>query len=238
MNRRTLTWCALAPLVLGGLFIGCAATPETGRSTAEIATVEYGRMYQAAVDVLKEEGLEIAEADYRFGRVTSAPWTVATVAEPWRRPTGTARQALQGTLNNQRRFAVVSIEPADAAETGRADPRLAQAPDGAGPLRGEYAVRVQVTIEQLQVPKRYLTGSTAGRRVFGQLRAVPTEWAQRGITGAYWSAVGRDPILEQHLLEAIIRRSVAVQSPRRGDAAPPTPPDATEPAPTDELPDE
>ena len=82
---------------------GIAATPETSRHTVQIMTEEYGRMYQAAVDVLREEGLVVAMQDYRFGRIASEPFAAGTIAEPWRKAGQTLRQAARSTLNSQRR---------------------------------------------------------------------------------------------------------------------------------------
>jgi hypothetical protein len=229
IDSRIRTGRMLAMLSLCALLIGCFATPLPIRDTVEIATGEYARMYQGAIEVLQDEGLQIAAADYRFGRITSAPWVAPTLGEAWRRPRGTLDQSLQNSLNQQRRVVAVTIEQADVAEESAANPLTAQRDTA---LQGEYVVRVRVTIEQLQVPTRYLTGSTAGRQVFGHLGRV------QGITKAYWSPVGQDPILARHLLEQIIRRSVSIQSPRISEADIVIKPDTTEPAPTDELTEE
>ena len=232
------SWLMLAAAGLCAGVIGCAAAPKTGPQPVEIAAEEYGRMYQAAIDVLREEGLVVARQDYRFGRVVSEPFAAGTIAEPWRKPHATLRQAARSTLSSQRRVVTVSIEP--TAETDKATGDASAPPDKAvaeraGAVKGDYQVRVEVSIEQLQAPRRYLTGSATGKQVFGDLSSVPTELAERGVTDAYWQPVGTDPHLAQHLIDQIVRRSVKIRTP-----GPPGPesadgPDTTEAPPTGEL---
>ena len=201
-------------------------------------TEEYGRMYQAAVDVLREEGLVVAMQDYRFGRIASEPFAAGTIAEPWRKSGRTLRQAARSTLNSQRRVVTVTIESTTAPTGAEADaksPLAKVAADRARSGEGDYLVRVEVSIEQLQVPRRYLTGSTTGRSVFGHLSSVPAELEERGISGNYWQPVGTDPYMEQHLLEQIVRRSISVQAPGESDAGSAPGLDTTEAPPTEEL---
>jgi hypothetical protein len=68
----------------------------------------------------------------------------------------------------------------------------------------QYELRVEAIIERYQNPLRHLTGSTHGHRVIGSLSAMPDELRHRGITAPYWQAVGRDPYLEQRLLNRIV----------------------------------
>jgi hypothetical protein len=89
----------------------------------------------------------------------------------------------------------------------------------------QFNLYVEAVVEQLQLPTRYLTGSTRGPAIFGHLRSVPEEYDRRGITDGYWQTVERDPLLEQRLLDEIVRRSVSVDSP--GEAVPATDDSAT-----------
>ena len=192
-------------------------------------------MYQAAVEVLREEGLVVAMQDYRFGRIASEPFAAGTIAEPWRKAGQTLRQAARSTLNSQRRVVTVTIESTTGGEGEAKSPLAKVAADQARRGEGDYLVRVEVSIEQLQVPRRYLTGSTTGRSLFGHLSSVPAELEERGITSSYWQPVGTDPYMEQHLLEQIVRRSVDVQAPGEGDSGSAPGLDTTEAPPTEEL---
>lgn len=193
--------------------IGCSVAPPSAEPVHVVAE-EYGRMYQSAIQVLREEGYGIDRQDYRFGVVSTKPLASPTILEPWKRGNTTSGQAMESTINTQRRVVTVSLEPAEARVEPHGDElsslrELAQRQARA--MQGEYLMRVEAVIEQLQIPTRHLSGSTQGRRMFGHYRGVPAEWDERGISALYWVAVGRDPHLEDRLLKQIVRRST--QSP-------------------------
>jgi len=218
--------CVLALLLAAAA--GCKS--EAKRAGAEVPNpfeidrAEYPRMFQAAQDVLHHEGFTLERRDYRFGQVDTTPLVAPTGFEPWRTSNTTGYQRVAATVNHQRRVAVVSIVPAG-------DPRAAmdaktQATDGDAALEsattqtviveeGEpqtYLLRVEVQLQELQVPNRNLSGTTRGPRVQGHLRSVPAELAERGIQGPYWLPIGRDPFLEQRLLASIVRKSMKVDA--------------------------
>jgi len=172
--------------------IGCQATPQSASAPVQIAGQEYARMYQAAIDVLRDNGYTIDRDDYRFGAVTTDAEQTRTLFEPWRRNGKTFMQAASATANRQRRVVRVQMEPIEHTD--------------------QYNLYVEAVVEQLQLPTRFLTGSTRGPAIFGHLRNVPEEYARRGITDGYWQTIERDPLLEQRLLDEIVRRSVRVES--------------------------
>lgn len=200
--------------------IGCTAAPKSGPAPTRITPGEYPRMYHAAVAVLRDNGFVVDREDYRFGKVTSKPQIAGTIAEPWKPSSAGARGALESTTNQQRRVVIVSLEPLGAPGSDTIDvddsPLASIAADREG--AGDYQLRVEVVIERLQAPTRYLTGAIHGESLFGEYHAVPEEWQRRGIPEAYWRAVGRDALLEQRLMEQIVRRSVGVTVPQT-DAA-------------------
>jgi hypothetical protein len=184
--------------------IGCTATPPTASAPVEIAADEFPRIFQASLNVLRDEGFVIDQQDYRFGTITTKPATSATFGEPWYGRRQTPRQAASATINDQRRVVTVTLEPADKADK---DEQIS--PDT------DFVVRLEVMIEQFQVTTRFLTGSARGRAIFGHLRKAPTELEERGISDHYWMPVTRDPYMEQRLLERIVRESVTTQSPAK-----------------------
>lgn len=192
--------------------IGCAATPPIASAPVEIAADEFPRIFQASLNVLRDEGFVIDQQDYRFGTITTKAVTSATFGEPWYGRGQTPRQAAGATVNDQRRIVTVTLEPADKAGDSETI-----SPDA------DFVVRLEVVIEQFQVTTRYLTGSTRGRTIFGHLTKTPTELQERGITDSYWMPVTRDPYLEQHLLERIVRESVGTQAPTSESTESPTP---------------
>ena len=215
---------------------GCSPALHYRPNPTEIDAREYDLMFTAAQDVLRDYGFEVDRRDYRFGAVTGRPLVAPTVLEPWRITNTTAHQTLAATTNPQRRLVTVSLErPESALETSTVDaPESATAPAEADARAGDpessaarqpepsastlpspatrptetgYLLRVEVMVEQLEEPGRRLSGSTSGARIYDTLSQVPEELRERGITGAYWQPLGRDPYLEQRLLAAIIRRS-------------------------------
>ncbi len=197
MNRTSPCFAALLMLAAG--LIGCQATPQSASAPVQIAEQEYAHMYQASIDVLRDNGYTIDRDDYRFGSVTTDAEQSSTVLEPWRRDNKTFVQAVAATANRQRRVVRVQMEPIEHTD--------------------QFNLYVEAVVEQLQLPTRYLTGSTRGQAIFGQLSSVPGEHARRGITEGYWQTVERDPLLEQRLLDEIVRRSVRVDTPGADEPA-------------------
>ena len=237
---------AVLPLLVGLLL--AAAGPGCSRSVkqyrpnpAELDAAAYRDAYSAAQRVLDDAGFALDRQEYRFGRLTTLPLAAPTVLEPWHGSNTTPTQTATSTINRQRRVATVTFEPvtdepadagvarddeASTAAPGRepasADHELVAPPVAVGdegePVAARYRMLVEVQVERYQRATRYLTGSTASRNVFGNLRGVPAEWRDRGIAAAnYWVSVGRDPELEQRLLQAILARM---------DAAPAAPADS------------
>ena len=201
-SPRTVTAAALAvalPTMCAFGLVGCAAGHSATKNSIDIEAVEYSRVFRAAVQILRDQGFTIDREDFRYGVITTRPVGAPTIVEPWRPGNRTTAQAIDSTLNDQRRRVAVTMKPD------------APVPDGAGQggnRSDKYTVRVDVQIERLQLPARHLTQSTAGRRVFRTLWSNPGELKGRGIAKKYWEPIGRDVVLERHLLAAIIRKSM------------------------------
>lgn len=180
---------------------GCSQPLVEVANPLEIDKSEYTRMYHAAMGVLRDYGFRLDRRSHRFGTVTTKDMGCSTVFEPWQRTNSTDLQAWESTINQQRRHAVITLEP-----TGLESVTAPPSTDSASKV---YRLRVEVFLERVQMPTLYLPGSTSGHGVLGVLRSVPTEWADRGIDSPYWRPMGRDPLLEQRLLADIVRRSVS-----------------------------
>jgi hypothetical protein len=207
-----ITGLCVAALALVGP-TGCAAPqqPVTIQNPVEIETLEYARMFDATVLVLRDEGFHIDREDYRFGTITTRPAPASTLLEPWKSDNTTDDQSAQSTINQQRRQITITFEPR-APDDGEPNERAPQWGDESDDSPG-YLMRAEVLVERLVVPITYLTGSTDGRRVLDKLSSVPAEWQRRGMVAAYWRPLGRDPHLEQRLLVQIVRRSFDVTEP-------------------------
>ena len=211
--RRGGAWWRLMGIAtaLGCGSAGCASPPPSGASgTTEIHATEYHRVFDAAVRVLREEGMRVDRQDARFGVITTVPHGSPTMWEPWRSGNRSLGQALDSTVNDQRRRTTVSLTPQADSQEARADTHEgiqvvgmtgAEAPTA-------YLLRVDVQVERHAAPVHYITQSMAGNAVMRSLRATPEELKRRNIAGRYWQPLGRDVALEGRLVAAIIRASM------------------------------
>lgn len=174
--------------MLTGLFLltalGCSTTPTEQPQSARLtfSADRYPAVFEAAVETLRDHGYRIARRDYRFGTITTYPKEAATAAEFWVDDATTAQQRRADTLNSQQRTVTVKVEQPEG-EPG-------------------YALTVEVLIERLQRPERYLTHS-ASPRISTTYTDVPMHLRDRGIDGPYAQILSRDPLLERRLIEAI-----------------------------------
>jgi hypothetical protein len=88
---------------------------------------------------------------------------------------------------------------------GQTDTGVAPEDAASGGEPTQFALDVQVDLQRRQVPVRRVT-STGRRRVFSDLKAVPTEWRERDIPGQYWQSIGDDPAFEEKLLRSIVEK--------------------------------
>ncbi len=205
--------CAAACLAL--VLSGCATDREPdGDGTAVIHVSEYHRIFDAAIGVLRDEGMTIDRQDSRFGVITTKPLGAPTLFEPWRPGNRTVGQALDSTVNDQRRQVTVTLSPRPPSRDASVISE-----DGASTVIDVHAeptevaadaflLRVDVQVERQEVPTNYLTGSMAGHAVMGRLYVTPEELLRRNVAGSYWQPVGRDVALERRLAAAIIRQSM------------------------------
>lgn len=160
---------------------------------------EYGRMYRAAKEVLRERGFVLEQQDYRYGLVSSRPRFSPTILEPWYSDNLRLGKAVESTLNQERRVVEVWLKPMGVPAAG----------EGEGERMGqgqEFLLDVQVWLERRQRPGRYLTGSMDAAGMVGYWR---TEAGERPRGG--WRRVGRDAALEEALRAEIVRRSVRLE---------------------------
>lgn len=165
--------------------LGCASAPSEQQQSARLtfAADHYPAVFEAAVETLRDHGYRIARRDYRFGTITTFPKEAATLAEFWVNDATTLDQRRADTLNSQQRTVTVKVEQSDG-EAG-------------------YALTVQVLVQRLQRPERYLTHS-ASARISASYTAIPIHLKKQGIDGPYAQTLDRDPLLERRLVESIM----------------------------------
>ncbi len=176
---------------------GCATPRAAAPNPFEIDVSEYGRVFDAAVLVLREQGFRVDRQDYRMGVVTTLPLDAPTLMEPWRAANTSSAPSHDSTLNAQRRLVRVSLTPMDQT----------LGPDA-------YLLSVEATLERRSWPDRRLTGSTNGHTIVAPLSDTPLELRQRGVVSESWRPMGRDAQLEDRLIAAIVRTSFGLRRPR------------------------
>jgi len=200
--RLVMCWLLLAASVGGCSHRTLVDMPNP----VEIDRVEYTRMYNAAVQVLRDYGFKVDRNSHRFGTITTKYLASPSVFEPWTSTNSTVDLALESTFNQQQRRVIITLEPSEAnsgSKFRRSTPNS---------LPEQYSLRVEVFVERRAHPNRYLTGATASHGLYGTLTAGPGELTHRGVNGSYWRPMGRDPLLEQRLLADIIRSSFYVET--------------------------
>lgn len=214
---------ALTFAIITTVLVGCNRTLRTDGNLSQVPAASYDATFQAAVEVLRDHGFRVNRQDYRYGIVNTHPLESSTALEPWRFTNSTLGQATQSTLSHTRRIATVHLEPVTpeeeqalrdlgANDTPPADDAAVEGEAASLPPRAEnYRVRVEVVMQNHQQPQRRLIVSARGKG--SEIRGIPSEWRERGITSDYWIDTGRDPYLEQRLLDDILRRTA-----RRADA--------------------
>lgn len=215
-------------IALGGLLGGCAGQQvQPVANPYQIDAQAYRPVFATAVQVLRDQGFTVDRRDFRFGVITTRPLGASTLFEPWTGDHTTADQAIAGTLHDHQRIVRITLEPAAQLDEESLEQihaiQLAVAEDDALPpavhAYPDYWLHVEVLIEQRQLPARRLIGAS-GRDVFTSLDDVPQEWRQRGIEREYWRPIGRDPYLENRLLNTILQKAAAAPAPAAEDETP------------------
>ena len=195
------------------LSIGCSSGP--GHADAEDQSLpalffpapRYPDVYDASIEVLRSHGFEIERSDFRFGVITTKPKESPTAFEFWLDDATTAEQARSDTINAQQRVVSIRVTPFEDTVSGTdadadADAE-AEAEEDTLPATPTYQLVVEVLVERLQKPDRYLTHSATGR-LSASYGATPTHLRERGIDGAYALPMDRDTHMERRLTQAIL----------------------------------
>lgn len=195
-------------------------------------------MFEAARRTLTEAGFRIDEDAYRFGRLTTRPQSAPTLFEPFYGDNARLGDAVESTVNHQRRIARVFLDPspeglADGVggagaqvvdvETGVVRDMMPVVPEsqrgGEGVGAAAYELRVEVLIERWQNPRAQVAGGSHGRAILTSLSRTPRELEDRGVVDSYWQPVRRDALMERRLLGAIVSRSLELDEPASNEGA-------------------
>jgi len=209
---QTMRVVSILTIVLSMLSMtACASRTPVISNPVEIDVTEYDRIFQASLDVLQDNGFNLDRQDYRFGVVTTHPRPSPSAFEPWHRDNTTVGQAVESTLNFQRRRVSIRLIPAPSTPANaESDTPAAATSPAVTRVSDSYMLETQVIIEQVEAPRRYLTGSSAEGRMMRNLSASPQALKDKQVSENYWRSVGRDTDLEQRLVADILRRSITL----------------------------
>ena len=196
--------------LLVAICTGCR-TPERAeyRSVVQLAcdnSRDHGAdpVWEATQAVLRSHNFTLDRVDRRAGLITTLPETSQHFFEVWRRDVRSWRDYLEASLNPVRRWVEISLTP--LPET-----------------RGQE-LAVLVHKERLSSPDRQFNTSGAAYQFFAG--GLPSTTGIPEVTAAHerWIGGGRDPILEDYLLQLILERA-SLEAPPAGA------PEAEEPPP-------
>ncbi len=176
-------------------FVGCAAPVAQIDNPIPVHADEYDRVFDAAVEVLRDYRFVIARQDRRFGIITTQPLTAASFLEPWHADSLTTNQRAENTFNHQRRTVTVRIQPNTAAAT---------TPSAIEPDK-RYTLRVECLLHRRTHPPRMLnTAALTSTRFRQRGSGIRTLQTERGDEQSLWVPVGNDPELAQQFVHEIL----------------------------------
>ena len=211
MLARLATIFARFGCLLGGLTGGLAGCASPVPPALAFDRADYERVFEAAMESAREDGLEPVVADRDLGVIETSPRTAGSVVEPWRTDSSGIEEMLAHTVNLERRRARFEFVPEGFAApvpepqsrslgpaipgSDRAEQRFDLAKAG-----GRIELRTWVFVDRAFLPNqsfgrwtlgetRYSTDPTQARRPDDPGTAIDTRW----------TPIGRDEPYEQRL---------------------------------------
>ena len=179
--------------------------PQSPSNAVVIPPLDAEAVWMKMVDVTddyfkvqSEQRVVFANGVPTEGRIDSYPQTGATLLEPWRRDSVGFRERLESTLQSIRRIATMRLIP--------------------DPAGWRIEVIVNKELENLPRPMHTTTGAASFRNDDSLYRygtPLPTLGQQIGdaprpvaspTPNIGWIPLGRDPLLEQKMLEKLVQR--------------------------------
>lgn len=141
-------------------------------------------VWEGMKDTLRRSRLTLDRVDRRGGVITTRPELSRHWFEFWRRDARTFHDKFESSVNPIRRWVEVHVEPADDD--------------------GGSTVEVAVHKQRLSSPDRMFNSSGAAYQFFGE--ALPSTTGAPRVSRAdeRWLDLGRDPALEDYLLQKFL----------------------------------
>jgi len=154
------------------------------------------RLWRSAQETLRDHRFELDRVDRSAGVITTKYVTSQSVFEFWRHDVDTREDLWESTLNPVRRRVEVDVVPAEQSATNR--------------------VSVAVYKQRISSPDRQFNSTGAVYQYFGEV--LPSTTGQERVTAAdeRWVDIGRDPAMEQYLLNSILNGAGVASSAATG----------------------
>jgi hypothetical protein len=173
-----------SPLPPGKKVIKIIDPNETARF---VYKASYDNIWKQALQIVSRTGFILDRHDYRLGVITTQPLPSSQLLEFWKPQHSNFTNAMENTINSQRRLLRLTISPVPAK------------PDF-------YQVAIQVLVERESNPSEtiggpiFIEGSGFGRNSF----SLRSDYA--GLEPPRWNLLGHDPKLEKKLLDQLFLR--------------------------------
>ncbi len=206
MHNRARPCLAALGLVLPTL-VGCIAPPapslEPIRFTVRVS--DYDAFIDQTLTLLREHDFEPTRVDRTRGLIVAGPTTGGQWFEFWRGDVQGPYQVVESSLHTIRRSATVSIEPLDAASQPASDavPTHRASPDDEPATGATCRVSVEVDKSRYSAPERQVTATSGILGVYSERATMETGLRGARSLGEHWVPLGRDGLLEAHLLSRL-----------------------------------
>lgn len=162
---------------------------DPNQTTRFIYHATYDRVWRESLALFERLGYRIDRQDYRLGVLTTLPMESPQIVEPWRRDQTDAGNALENTINDQRRTIRLTIKTVE------------DKPDF-------YEIAVQVLVERETNPLEsisgpvFVEGSAFGRNAV----SLRSDYAATVAQAIAWVKVGHDTALEKKILAELFKK--------------------------------
>jgi len=178
----------LSLTLLGLLAAGCHQPAQPTQPTATEVVVsdvdEFDLLWRTAVRALERHQFQVDRQDRHAGIITTFPETAPQWFEFWRRDFSDPYSTLESSLHTIRRQATVRVVRTEGEK--------------------RYRVEVEVRVSRWSAPERQVTTASGAMRMFSREMPTTEGLMPEEAEPPHWVDLGRDPVLEKKLLQAIL----------------------------------
>lgn len=196
------------------LGVGCASTE--GPSVITVPDAQYDVAFRVAVNTALDAGFSTSRLDRRSGVIESEPVAAGSLLEPWKNDNASWEQAVDNTIDFQRRrarFEFLPVPPPGASDPDPVDLPGADLLDVVQTVpdltrfSGDLELRVFVFVEKASRPGvRPQRWSLREERM---MTIIPASGEGEPLPTRYWTPASRDVAFERRLLQEVQTRLAA-----------------------------